>query len=97
MDNTKWGEKAIIINYTKDGKRNYAYVRLRNGNATPGDYYTVYQMEINWLPNKHLNLNTFSSYSDLKENATIGSTLDYNKVRSKYNTAKKAKDYRIVC
>lgn len=93
----EWGEKAIVINYALNGKRGYAYVRLRAGVAEPvGDYFSVYQMDIYWLPNKYLCLNTFSYYKDLTSFADIGSAISYSDVRNEYKTAKKAKDYHIV-
>lgn len=92
-----WGERAILINYTYKNNRRCAYVRLREGEAIAGDsnYLIVYKMNIDWLPNKHLNLNHIF-LEDLHYHAKVGSTIDYKRVKELYTKKVNSGDYRIV-
>lgn len=92
------GVRTVIINYTYKGNRNFAYVRLRNGRATAStsEYYVLYQMNIDGMTDKHLNLNTFTDYDWVVEYAKIDGTLDYKKVKSMYDSKLSEGDYQIV-
>lgn len=92
----KSGERAIVINYSENGKRMYAYVRIREGEATSDSMITIYQMSISSMPNKHLNLNTFNSLVYLTNAADLGDNISINEVNSYYNALKDGNNYNII-
>ena len=91
-----WNEKAIVITFFDGQKNNYAYVRLRNGEATHSKYFPVLQLESDDFPNQHLNLNTFYKIEDLEENANIHETLDYKAVKALYKQYLEEDDFIII-
>lgn len=89
-------ERAVIINYTYNTKKRYAYIRLRAGKAESSEYFVIYQLESDEFPDQHLNLNTFSNLSDLENNATIDDTLDIKDVKKLYNEFIEKNEYLII-
>lgn len=99
----KFKEKAIVLNYsfknsTGKTQRKYAYIRLRDGEAKSGDeYISIYQLESDDFPNKHLNLNTFSNLDDVKYSAKIyDKKINIKKVKKLVTKLKKDDNFLII-
>ena len=90
------GEKAIIINYTLNSKKSYAYIRLRNGEATSSSRIVIFKLESDSFPNEHLNLNTFSYLEDLEKSAEIGNKLSIKDVKKLYQQYLEDDSYIVV-